>query len=248
MIPYKVFETISLGPIKIQVWGLMVALAFLFALFLGNDRSKKEKIKQDHILNLAFYLLLGGILGGRLSFVLVHFDFYLKNFWEIFKIWKGGMIFYGGGILAFLFGLLYIKKHHLKFWQIADLVTPSLAFGIFFGRIGCFLIHDHLGKIMKHLMFFGINYFGETRHEPALYESVFGLLTFFVLWAIRKKTKKEGMLFIIFLLSYSVVRFFIDYFRELDSRLLGLTGSQYVSLVLLFIAIYFLWRSKSSPS
>jgi phosphatidylglycerol:prolipoprotein diacylglycerol transferase len=240
MIPYKIFETIPLGPFKIQVWGLMVALAFLSAFFLAIAEAKRKKINRDHVINLTFYLLLGGILGGRLSFVLVHLDFYLKNFWEIFKIWQGGMIFYGGALLAFLFGFLYIKKHRLNFWQIADLTAPSLALGLFVGRIGCFLIHDHLGKTMKHPMFFGIDYFGEVRHEPALYELVFGLLMFLVLWFIRKRIKKEGLLFLIFLFSYSVVRFFIDYFREFDERLLGLTGSQYVSLVLFFLALWFL--------
>lgn len=240
MIPYKIFETISLGPIKIQVWGFMVALAFLFALFLGLVEAQRKKIKQNHILNLTFYLLLGGILGGRLSFVIVHLDFYSKNFWEIFKIWEGGMIFYGGALLAFFFGFLYVRKHRLSFWQIADLVAPSLALGIFIGRIGCFLIHDHLGKIMKHPLFFGINYFGEIRHEPALYELASALLIFLVLWLIRKKIKKEGLLFIIFLLSYSGARFFIDYFRELDLRFFWLTGSQYLSSILFFIGLWFL--------
>lgn len=244
MIPYRVLETISLGPLKIQMWGLMVALAFIFALFLGLSEAKKKKISQDHVLNLAFYLLLGGILGGRLSFVLVHLDFYLKNFWEIFEIWQGGMIFYGGALLAFLFGFLYIKKHRLNFWQMADLTALSLALGLFVGRIGCFLIHDHLGKIMRYPAFFGINYLGEVRHEPALYELVFGLFIFVILWFIRKRIKKEGLLFIILLLSYSVVRFIIDYFRELDARILGLTGSQYVSIILFFVALWFLWKIR----
>jgi prolipoprotein diacylglyceryltransferase len=68
---------------------------------------------------------------------------------------------------------------------------------------------------------------------------------FLVLWFLREKIKKEGLLFIIFLLSYSAVRFFIDFFREFDLRFLGLTGSQYVSIILFFVAVYILlWKVK----
>ena len=248
MIPYLLFEKIDLGPISIQVWGLFVVLAFCFALFIAYHEAKRLKISSRHIFNLGAYSLLGALVGARLFYVAVHWNFYYRNFLDIFKIWQGGLILYGGAIFAFLIDLMYIRKHKLNFWQIADLAAPAVAFGLFVGRIGCFAIHDHLGKVMDRPWPWGINYFGEIRHETALYSALNGLLMFLGMWMIRKRIKKEGVLFLIFLVWYSVARFIIDAFRDFDIRVWGLTGSQYISIILFLVAAYLLlFRFKRKP-
>jgi phosphatidylglycerol:prolipoprotein diacylglycerol transferase len=238
MIPYKPIETISLGPITIRTWGLMVALGFLAALLVGVYEAKRKKINVDHIYSICLYAIIFGLLGGRLFYVAAHLDHYRQNPLSVLKIWEGGMVFYGGFLAASLAICLYIRKHKLDIWKIADIVALSLGVGIFFGRIGCYLIGDHMGKITD--FFLGVTYFGEIRHNTALYSSLAGLVIFLILWFLKNRIRISGVLFIIFIFWYSVTRFFIDQFRDFDIRLYGLTGSQFLSIIVFFVAIYLL--------
>lgn len=241
MIPYFTFEKIDLGFISIKVWGMALVIAFLFGLVFSYFEFKRKGLEKEHLLGLACWSLLGAILGGRVFYVITHLDYFKENIIEIIAIWQGGFVFYGGFLFAFLFDWFYLKKHQLDIWRIADAITPGLALGLFVGRIGCFLIHDHLGKVMKHPLFFGVNLDGQIRHEPAMYESLFGLAVFLVLWFLRRKLKKPGILFFSFLISYAVFRFFSDFLREYDLRWQGLTGAQWISLIIILSFLYYLW-------
>lgn len=242
MIPYKPIETINLGFLSLKVWGFMVALGFLAGFLLAIFEAKRKNIKSDHIFNLGFYSLFGGIVGSRLLYVIFDWKYYSVNFWESFKIWQGGMVFHGGFFLAFLLDYIYIKRKKLNFWQIADLIVPCLALGIFIGRIGCFLIHDHLGITMKNPHFWAINYFNQPRHEIGMYLSLNGLLMFLFFWFIRKRIKKVGLLFCLFLLWYSLVRFFVDYLRDFEIRYLGLMPVQYISIIVFLFVLCLIFK------
>lgn len=242
MISYTPFETIHLGPVLIQVWGLSVTLGFGIGILLSYFRAKKANINPDHILNLAFWSFLGGILGSRLLFVFGDLKYFLRNPLEIFALWHGGMSIFGGILLAILFNLLYIKRKKLNFWQLADLVSPGLALGLAIGRIGCFLIHDHIGKVMQKPYFWGMNYFGEIRHEIALYLILSNFLLFLVLMILSRYIKKEGVLFLIFLLWYSLARLSIDSLRDFEIRYYGLMVSQWISIFLILAVLYLFVR------
>ncbi|MEW6407606.1 MAG: prolipoprotein diacylglyceryl transferase [Patescibacteria group bacterium] len=237
MIQYTPLEIIHLGSIPIQTWGLLVALGFLVGTLFSYFRAKKANINPDHILNLAFWSLLGGILGSRLLFVFGDLKYFLENPLEIFSLWHGGMSIFGGVLLAILFDLLYIKRKKLNFWQLADLVSPGFALGLAIGRAGCFLIHDHIGKVMQKPYFWGINYFGEIRHEVALYLILSNFLLFLVLLALPRYIRKEGLLFLIFLLWYSIARFFIDSLRDFEVRYYDLMISQWIAIVIVVLVV-----------
>jgi len=244
MIPYQPITEIPLGPLTIQAWGLMVALGFIMALLVGVYEFKRRKIKIDHIYNLLLYAILLGLLGGRLLYVLVHWSYYGQNLVEALKIWEGGAIFYGGFIMAALAIYFYIRKHKLSFWSVADALILPMCAGIFFGRIGCYLIGDHMGKITD--FFTGVTYYGEIRHNTAMYSSLVGLVAFLVFWFLRNKIKTPGVIFTLFLLWYSSTRFFIDHLRDFDIRVYGFTGSQYLSLVIFAVGVWLLWRRLKS--
>ncbi|MFH1461075.1 MAG: prolipoprotein diacylglyceryl transferase family protein, partial [Patescibacteria group bacterium] len=173
--PYFVLDKIELGPITFYVWGAFLGLAFLIGYLLFLNQAKKQGIEENKIFWLTMVILLGSILGARMGYVLQFPD----NFSGFFQFNGGGLMFYGGLLGALVIGYFYIKKARLNFWQIADLVAPSLALGIFIIRLGCFLINDHQGALTN--LFWAIQWpDGSLRHPIALYLALNGLIMFFV--------------------------------------------------------------------
>lgn len=248
MITYKVFETIGLGPVRLHIWGIFLALAFLAAYFVGAYLAKEKKIKTDHILNLIIIGLISSFIGSRIFYVIENWFDYKNDIWSVFKVWQGGMVFYGGFMAAFVCCYFYVKYKKLNFWKMADIVAIMLSLGLFVGRIGCFMIHDHLGVVMKHNWFWGINMGGGViRHETALYESLLSLIVFFILWFSRKRSKVDGILFALFLIFYSLIRFFaVDFFRDFVIRYYNLTVSQWISIMIFCLGIWILWLKVKS--
>ncbi len=244
MLPYFVFDTISIGPFTLYVWGLFAGLAFAAALVVVLKEAKRKNIAESHILNLAVLVLVGVILGSRLAFVFENWDYFSRNPGQIFLIQTGGLMFYGGAVLSFFLATFYILRKKLSFWRIADAGAPSLAIGEFIGRIGCSLADLHIGTITA--LSWGQKYIdGTIRHPIGIYMSINGLALFIFLWLLRKKTKIEGALFLIFILWYSGTRFLLDFLRcndlsLCDPRYFGLTLSQYISVPLFFLSIIIL--------
>ena len=193
--PYFSYTQIQLGSVTFYTWGLMVGLAFLAGYWLVLKKTEKKGISKDKIFWLAVLIFLSSILGARLGSVF------------LFKI--SGLMFYGGLFGALIVSWFYLKKYKIDFLEIADLLAPSIALGIFIGRLGCFLIKDHLGTV-TNLPWAILWPDGIMRHPVALYLSLNGLLIFLILWFLQDKLKKPGQLFIIFLLWYSVARFLLD--------------------------------------
>src|SRR5512139_2102493 len=113
----------TIGPIPIRLYGLMIGIGFLVALWLASRRAKKEGIDPDRILDMGVYLLLAAIVGSRLLYVLVNLQEFQQNWLDVFAIWKGGLVFYGGLIGAVAAGIWYVRKHGLPVWRTADLVA-----------------------------------------------------------------------------------------------------------------------------
>ncbi len=239
MIPYQVYDKITLGPITLYTWGLMVGIAFIVGLFVALREAKRKGIEADKIINLAILVLIGSFVGARLVYVFQYLNYYLANPLDILKVWQGGVVFYGGLGGALLLGWAYIKKSKLSFWKVADTVAPSAALGIFIGRIGCLLINDHIGAITA--LPWGIKYISDVlRHPVAGYLSLNGLILFLFLWLIRKKVGKVGLLFLVFLFWYAATRFFLDFTRcsdlpLCDLRWWGMTFSQWGSIGILIL-------------
>ncbi|MFH1966485.1 MAG: prolipoprotein diacylglyceryl transferase [Patescibacteria group bacterium] len=222
---YFSFTQIQLGPITLYSWGLMVGLAFVIGYWLALREAKKKEIDQNKIFWLAILIFLGSILGARLG--------------SLFLFEINGLMFYGGLFGALIVGVFYIKKAKLDFWEILDVLAPSLALGIFIGRIGCFLINDHMGTV-TNLPWAILWPDGILRHPIALYLSLNGLILFLVLWFLRKKLQKPGQLFILFLFWYALSRFLIEFTRTGDPQYYGLLVSQWIGLFVLAGVFVFL--------
>ncbi|HCX28071.1 MAG TPA: prolipoprotein diacylglyceryl transferase [Candidatus Portnoybacteria bacterium] len=243
MIPYFVFDRITLGPIELATWGLLVGLAFTAGYFWLLYQARQKNIWPIKIIGLALAAFIGAIIGARLLFLLQTPADFLTGL----KSFNGGAMFYGGLLGGVLGSWLYLKAIGEKFWPLADLTAPAVALGIGIGRLGCFLINDHQGSLTS--LPWGILWpDGLVRHPVALYESLAGFILFALLWYLKNKLTRPGQLFLTFMAGYAIARFGLDFFREAqswlaDPRYLTLTFSQWLSIGILAAALFW-WPKK----
>lgn len=236
---FEKLTAIPVGPVKIQVWGLLVALGMLAALLFTLREAKRKKMKTENFIDLFIISFIASIIGSRLLYVVLFWDTYKDNLWKIVQINEGGLVFLGGVLLVIAAMLAYTNLKKLKFWKVADTIAPGFALGIGIGRLGCYLIGDHIGS--RTNFFLGSYYNGDLRHEPALYLSINGFLLFIFLFLLRPFVKTEGVMAYIFIVWYSASRFLLDFTRAADieglsdPRYYSLTISQWMSLVLFII-------------
>lgn len=232
---------IKFGPITIYSYGTLIAIGFLIGIFLARYRADKYGLNPDRILDLGLYTLIGGLIGARITYVLVNLKSYMyRPVFDIFKIWEGGLVYYGGLIVGVLVGLWYIKKIKYNFWKTVDVLAPSIAIGQVFGRIGCFLNGCCYGKVSNKfgLVFNSLN--DNLSHIPTqLIESIFTFIIFLFLLKRDKKKKFEGEIFLLYLLLYSSGRFIIETIRGDDrgAFFFGIISiSQFVSILIFLIS------------
>ncbi len=237
MIPYIFWRTIELGPITLQVWGIFVALGFAFGAAMAGWLAKRRGDDPKVVFDLVGWLVITGIVGGRLGHVLFYEPaYYWQHPFEILAIWNGGLSMFGGLIASMAIGYWYLRRRHVDVWRYADVVAFGLPFGKWIGRVGCFLIHDHPGTATDFIL--GVQYpDGTVRHDLGLYLSINGLvLGLFMLW-LSRKSRSVGTYVVVFSIWYGLVRFGLDFLRLVDVRYFGLTPGQYFSVALFAFGI-----------
>lgn len=208
-----------LGPLTVHWYGVMVALAFLIGLWTASRRALQSGIAPEKILDLGPWLILGGIGGGRLFYVVTYWqnDFAGKPFWEIFMVQHGGLVFYGGLIGATLGGFFYARAKKLPFWKLGDILAPSLALGYAIGRIGCLMNGCCYGRACD--LPWAIRFPPAPDmprvpvHPTQIYESLLNLGLYFAMAWFFKRRKFDGQVFAIYLMCYALVRSFVELFR-----------------------------------
>lgn len=238
------------GTLSVFAWGLSLSLAILSGTLIGIKLAPKIGLKPEQIIDLAIFLVVGGVVGARLFYVFVYAPaWYLKNPLQILALWNGGMVYYGALIGGFITGTWYVLKKGLPFWQLADLVSPPLALGYGIVRIGCFLngccygkpTSSFLGVVFPNLE--GVQHTGGiARYPTQLFSSVFGFVLFGFLLYLWYKKKFDGQVFLSFLIIYTIGRSVIEYFRENLVVYGNITVSQLVSGLIIVPAVIFYWR------
>ena len=232
--------TLNIGPIAIQLWGLLVAVGLLLALLLAVKEAKLRKMDTERFFDLFIIVFVAGLIGARLMYCIEHYDVFLAEPFKIINILEGGLNFYGGFLLAGLASWLYVRIKKLKFWKMADVIAPGLALAIGIGRIGDYLSGSIVGA--RTNCFLGSYYNGDLRHEPSLYLIINALILFIALQLIKPFVrKKEGVLAYLFVVWYAVARLILDFTRNTDitylaePRFFYLTLSQWISVVLIVV-------------
>jgi phosphatidylglycerol---prolipoprotein diacylglyceryl transferase len=242
---------VEVGPFTIRWYGLLIASAVLIGVTLSQNLAKRRGVEPDLLGDLAIWLVVGAIPCARIYYVLFEWKNYVGHPEEMIAIWKGGIAIHGailGGLVA---ALIFARLQRVSFWQLTDLVAPSLILGQAIGRWGNFFNSEAFGRPTdlpwKLLIPLDRRPSGYTQfeyfHPTFLYESlwdigVFALLLTLFFWGLpRKPQLKLGTIFLVYLVAYSLGRFWIEGLRT-DSLMLGsLRIAQVVSLVEIAIGL-----------
>src|SRR5262249_27560435 len=132
------FEIPIAGGYKIHTYGVMVAIGFLAALAWIRHWARREQVSVAAVARVGFLVMVAAIVGSRLAFVVVEWRYYVAEPLAVFRLWEGGLVFYGGLLACIPTAWFYLKRHRLNFWKVADIFMPGVALGHAFGRLGCF--------------------------------------------------------------------------------------------------------------
>ncbi len=242
----------TIGPIPIRLYGLMIGIGFLGGIWLASRRARKEGIDPDRIMDMGVYLLLAAIVGSRLLYGMVNWQEFQARPLEIFAIWKGGLVFYGGLIAAAATGIWYVRKHGLPLWRTADLMAPYIALGHAFGRLGCFFAGCCHGAPTATQL--GITYsdprslapLGVPLYPTQLFEAGGELMNFLLLLTLYRHRTFDGQVFWLYPALYAMLRFVVEFFRGDAARGLWFNGlistSQIIAILMFFGSLFMLWR------
>ena len=243
----------NFDPVAFQIMSFEIrwySLAYIFGIVIGWILCKKIFIKNSDIGekfdDYITYLIIGIILGGRIGYIIFYnFSHYLDNIFDIFKIWQGGMSFHGGLLGVIISSYIFAKKNNQNPFFYLDQVSLVAPVGVFFGRLANFINSELYGTVSSAP--WSVNFIkvdNLSRHPSQLYEAFFeGVILFLILIYFVNKDylKKPGLISGLFLIFYSLFRFFVEFFRVPDEQigylLLNLTMGQIISLVFASIGI-----------
>ena len=243
----------NFDPVAFQIMSFEIrwySLAYILGIVIGWILCKKIFIKNSDISekfdDYITYLIIGIILGGRIGYIVFYnFSYYLDNFLDIFKIWQGGMSFHGGLLGIIVSSYIFAKKNNQNPFFYLDQVSIVAPVGIFFGRLANFINSELYGttsNVPWSVIFIKVD--NLSRHPSQLYEAILeGLVLFLILiyFINRNYLNKPGLISGLFLIFYSLFRFFVEFFRVPDEQIgylvLNLTMGQIISLVFASIGI-----------
>lgn len=230
--------------IPVYAYGFMLMIGFIAALYIARSKAKAENMNPEHITDLGIFVVFMGIVGGRIFYVIQNFSMYKHSLLDILKIYQGGLVFYGGlmSAIATLFIVLKIRK--LPILKTIDIFALSLAMGLVFGRIGCFLngccwgdicnpdlpwaitfpkivdaynMIDGSPAFLQHLEK-GLVSVSDSHslpiHPAQIYASLGNLAVFFGLNAFFKYRRRDGEILLLFCVLYSILRFCMEILRD----------------------------------
>ena len=242
-------EFIRLGPLDIHTYGVFVAIGFILGLAVASRRARREGIDPERITDLGAWLIISGMLGGKLFHSIFFWDDFLYGWREEgVRSLREGFVFYGGFIAASLAAVVYTTMKRMPFFRVADIFAPSIALGHAFGRMGCFFNGCCYGKPCSlpwavkfpppHVMA------GIPVHPTEVYEALGNLAIFAGLSAVYRRKRADGQIWWLYVLSYGVLRFAVEFFRgDYVTHYFGvLTLGHLVALVMIAVAAVALAR------
>ncbi|MEG2638164.1 MAG: prolipoprotein diacylglyceryl transferase [Clostridiales bacterium] len=225
----------TIGGWPVRWYGILIATALLLGVFLATYLGKKRGLNEDNLWTMVLCAIPVAVIGSRIYYVIFEWSHYADNLWEIFAIWHGGLAIHGtiiGGTLAVICCCLYYK---MDFFEVGDCFAPALVLGQAIGRWGNYFNGEAHGYATD--LPWAINVDGVMVHPTFLYESLWDLGIFILLMVLFKKNKQRGNLVLIYLMLYSVGRFFIEVLRT-DSLMIGfLRQAQVFSITLFVVAL-----------
>ena len=245
----------DLGFIQIYWYSIFIFLGILSACIIIFKESKKRQIDEDFLVNLVFNVIIFGIIGARLYYVIFNLPHYLKNPIEILEIWNGGLAIHGGILAGLITLIIYCKKNKVSPIRMTDIVVVGIILAQAIGRWGNFFNSEAYGAIttLEALQSQGIPQFvidgmyimGEYRQPTFFYESIWCLFGFLAMIIIRcGKYIKRGNLTAFYLVWYGTIRCIIEGLRS-DSLMLGpIKVAQLVSIIFIISGLIIILKNS----
>jgi phosphatidylglycerol:prolipoprotein diacylglycerol transferase len=256
-------EILAFGPVHLRSYGFMMAVAFLVGTWLSLREARRLGLDEDRLVNVILITLMASILGARLLYVMEHLQEFRRQWGSILAVWQGGLTLYGGIVAGVFAGLVSAHRSGLPRWVVADALTPALALGTVFGRLGCFLngccygapTALPFGVVFPRDSFAWLEYGDVPVHPSQLYNAFTGMVLFAVVWVARRRVRTPGVLLWLFLLLFALVRIPVDMTRTWEREALltriggfGITESQLTSIAIaLFSALMILRLRRTAP-
>lgn len=247
----------DLGALQIRWYGLMYVVGFIIAGYLLKVLVRQNffKVTEDKIDTLVTTMIVCMFLGARIFYVFIYnWESYSGNLLDIIAVWKGGLSFHGALVGLIAGGIIFARRNNITWYEVMDSIALAGTQGIFWGRIGNFINGELYGRITQSPI--GIifpNGGGPyPRHPSQLYEAVLeGLVLMAIVWMVKKRTNKYGIIGAFFVGGYGFFRFIIEFFREPDSQLgyyFGLfTMGQLLCVLMMLggLGLYFYFSKKN---
>jgi phosphatidylglycerol:prolipoprotein diacylglycerol transferase len=247
----------SIGDWPVYSYGVLLALAYLAGLQMAVVRARRQGIDATKIMDFGIYLIIAALVGAKLMLVVVDFDYFRSRPAELLSLVRAGGVFYGGLLTALGVGLWLVRRYKLRAWTTADLIAPGVALGHVVGRLGCLAAGCCYGRptdvpwaitFTNPLAAANVGTpLGVPLHPTQLYDAGAELVILIGLLVTERMGRTfAGRTFWLYMLLYAISRFVIEIYRG-DERgmMLGLPTSQFVSLLLVPVALVMLWRLGS---
>jgi phosphatidylglycerol:prolipoprotein diacylglycerol transferase len=246
----------EIGSWPVYSYGVLLAVAYLAGLQLAVVRARRAGLDAARIMDLGIYLIIAALVGAKLMLVIVDFGYFRDRPRELLSLARVGGVFYGGLIFALLAGLFLVRRYRLPVWSAADMYAPGVALGHVIGRMGCLLAGCCYGRPTD--LPWGITFtspvaaasagtpLGVPLHPTQIYDAGAELLILVILLVFERRGRPyPGRTWWLYMLLYAIARFIVEIYRA-DERgtFLGVSTSQFVSLIVAPIAIIMLLRLK----
>jgi phosphatidylglycerol:prolipoprotein diacylglycerol transferase len=247
----------EVGDWPVYSYGVLLAAAYLAALQLAVVRARRLGIDGTKIMDLGIYLIIAALVGAKLMLIAIDFRYFVNQPREILSLVRAGGVFYGGLIAALAVAIWLVRRYDLRLWTTADLFAPGIALGHVIGRFGCLLAGCCYGRPTS--VPWAITFtnpaaaanvgtpLGVPLHPTQLYDAGAELLILFVLLLTERRGRTfAGRTFWLYVLLYGISRFIIELYRGDDRGvILGVSTSQFVSLIAVPVALAMLIRLRS---
>lgn len=236
-------ELLTIGPLTIHTYGLMVALGILAGVGLAEHLFRRSGGEPGRIIDIALIVVISGLVGARVLFVLINFSYYVSNPIETIMVWKGGLVFYGGLLGGILALLGCIRFYRLPLWPMLDIGAAAIALGHGLGRLGCFSAGCCYGKFtdlpwavsFTDSRSLAVDVLNRPVHPTQLYSAFFLIgLSGFLVW-LQPRKKFPGQAAAAYLVLYGLFRFGVEFLRSDPRGAISIMGttlatSQWISV------------------
>lgn len=256
-----------IGSLQLPTYGFLLALALVAGLYVAIRLGRREGLDTAQVVDFSTWLIITGLIGAKIYMILTGWRFYTAHPGEIFSLdtLEAGGGFYGGFIGAALFAVWYVRSHRWPLFKVFDAFAPAVAIGQCIGRIGCFAAGDDYGKVARHsslAVVFTNPYshqmtgvpLGVPLYPVQLFESALTLIIFLILIELYRHKKRDGEIFVAYMMLYAVARFFLEFYRGDPDRgfffngLLSTAQVVAIAAFILGIILIFLLRKRQTPA